>query len=514
MPKISVIIPVYRAEKYLRRCVESILLGEERDLEVILVEDCSDDGSWELCQLLAEEYEQVICLRNDQNRGVSYTRNRGIDAASGTYVLFVDSDDWVSGSYVKTLIEIQEANPERLVVCNYHFIDESSQSRCIFGVPETTVINIQNLYSMDGSMLLQQLWNKVFSLEQLRRTGIRFDESISMGEDYQFVLDVLEAADYQGCVAVAQPLYYYIRRDNQSLMNSWAFTRNFPREWKQLEQLCRICGMQTVDADRLLKLKERQIYHVVTSRGLSEKLKRQKVLEIMEGKVTLSCAWLQFKYRLIDGYYRLKRSVDSLWLRLSTKLTSFRSKNTVRINRKQFQNGEFSVIAQNCIGGVLCHDMGIPFLTPTVNLFFSATDFLRFVENLESCLSVEPELHWGEEYPVGRIGELEIHYMHYHTCAQAKEDWERRKKRVDLNKILVLTTDRDGFDMAAFERWKKLPYPKVLFTAKKEFADHPDSVYFPKYQKLGCVPDLIPKREFYKDNLLLHKVNQTIGLKR
>jgi uncharacterized protein (DUF1919 family) len=110
---------------------------------------------------------------------------------------------------------------------------------------------------------------------------------------------------------------------------------------------------------------------------------------------------------------------------------------------------------------------------------------------------------------VGRIGELEIHYMHYHTCAQAKEDWERRKKRVDLNKILVLTTDRDGFDMAAFERWKKLPYPKVLFTAKKEFADHPDSVYFPKYQKLGCVPDLIPKREFYKDGLLMRRVNQT-----
>ena len=71
MPKVSVVIPVYKAEGMLRRCVESIIFGEEKDLEVILIEDCSPDGSWNLCQQLALEYSRVICLQNDQNRGVS-----------------------------------------------------------------------------------------------------------------------------------------------------------------------------------------------------------------------------------------------------------------------------------------------------------------------------------------------------------------------------------------------------------------------------------------------------------
>lgn len=62
MPKVSVIIPVYKSEGTLRRCVESIIFGEEQDLEVILVEDCSPDGSWALCQQLAQEYSHIVCL--------------------------------------------------------------------------------------------------------------------------------------------------------------------------------------------------------------------------------------------------------------------------------------------------------------------------------------------------------------------------------------------------------------------------------------------------------------------
>jgi hypothetical protein len=75
----------------------------------------------------------------------------------------------------------------------------------------------------------------------------------------------------------------------------------------------------------------------------------------------------------------------------------------------------------------------------------------------------------------------------------------------------VLSTDRDGFDEAVFEQWKTIPYPKLLFTARREYAAHPDVLYFPKYETDGCVPDLIPKREFYKAQVLINKVN-AVGL--
>ena len=137
-----------------------------------------------------------------------------------------------------------------------------------------------------------------------------------------------------------------------------------------------------------------------------------------------------------------------------------------------------------------------------------------FVKNLEHYLNIEPDIWQGEEYPVGRIEDVELHFVHYDTCLQAKEAWERRKKRVDLRNVLVLSTDRDGFDPSVFEKWKTISYPKLLFTARREFAAVPDSLYFPEYEKMGCVPDLIPKREFYKNNLLLYKANQAAGLKQ
>lgn len=508
MPRISVIIPVYKAEKYLCRCVESIIFGEEQDLEVILVEDCSPDESWKLCQQLARKYAKVKCLRNERNSGVSYTRNRGLDAATGTYVLFVDSDDWVSGSYAKTLIETQEANPGKLVVCGFHFIDETARSRCIYGNSDVLSVRKQDFFLLDDMVLLQQLWNKVFSLELIRQAGIRFDETLSMGEDYRFVLDVLEASACQACVIIPKPLYYYIRWDHASLMSNWSSSENFEREWKQLEQLRGICGVEKVEEHRIKAMKERQLYRIATDRRLSGKGRREALRNMMHGEVPLKCYWKLYKCRFGNGYHQFKVAALRLRSRIRVKLEVCKSNRTVRIKRKQLRVSGFTVISQNCIGGVFCHDMGLPFQSPTVNLSFSANDFIRFVENLEHYLSLEPEFYWDEEYPVGRLGDLKLHCVHYDTCTQAWEDWERRKKRVELNKVLVLATDRDGFDAALFERWKQISYPKVLFTARQEFADHPDSVYFPEYQKLGCVPNLIPKRGFYKGELLMCRANR------
>jgi uncharacterized protein (DUF1919 family) len=151
--------------------------------------------------------------------------------------------------------------------------------------------------------------------------------------------------------------------------------------------------------------------------------------------------------------------------------------------------------------------MQMEFQSPTINLFMEAADYIKFVCNLEHYLNVELILRWGEEYPIGMLDDIKLMFVHYDTCQQARQAWERRKKRVDLNKVLVLATDRDGFDEAVFEQWQSVSYPKLLFTARKEYSKHPDSLYFPKYQGHGCIPDLIPKREFYRDHMLIHKAN-------
>ena len=184
--------------------------------------------------------------------------------------------------------------------------------------------------------------------------------------------------------------------------------------------------------------------------------------------------------------------------------------NTILISRarKKIQINRFTLISQNCIGGVFYHDMGLQFQSPTINLFFVAEDFLKFVEHLEYYLSIKIQVIPGDAYPIGILGDITIHFLHYHTCADAEEAWIKRTKRVLLDKIVVCATDRDGFTDDIFVRWKQLPYPKVLFTANAAYGAERDSVYYEKYDSLESVPDLIPKREFYKDDILLRTVNR------
>lgn len=197
----------------------------------------------------------------------------------------------------------------------------------------------------------------------------------------------------------------------------------------------------------------------------------------------------------------------SLISKIGAKMQYEKNLAKARSVRSRLKNTELTIISQNCIGGVFSHDMGLEFRSPTVNLFLPAADFIKFVENLQYYLNEELEMSWGETYPIGKLADIELHFVHYETCEQAQSAWERRKKRVDFSKIVVLSTDRDGFDGEIFEKWKQIPYPKLLFTARKEFASDADSVYFPEYEQDGCVQDLIPKRKFYKDGKLLSMIN-------
>lgn len=198
----------------------------------------------------------------------------------------------------------------------------------------------------------------------------------------------------------------------------------------------------------------------------------------------------------------------SLFSTIKAKLRYERNNWKAKCARSKLGSSDISIISQNCIGGVFSHDMQWQFRTPTINLYIPAKNYIKFVLEIKRYLSAELTLNRIERYPVGRLEDIEVHFVHYKSWQEAKTTWERRKTRVNWEKILVLCTDRDGFDEQVFEQWKALPYPKLLFTARKQFANHPDSLYFPQYEKLGCVPDLIPKREFYKNDVLINKVKE------
>ena len=101
---ISVIVPVYNAEKYLQKCLDSILEQTYQNLEIIIINDGSTDNSGQICQEYEKQDDRIIYIEKE-NSGVSDTRNAGLDRMTGTYVTFVDSDDWVEPNYIKFLYE-------------------------------------------------------------------------------------------------------------------------------------------------------------------------------------------------------------------------------------------------------------------------------------------------------------------------------------------------------------------------------------------------------------------------
>lgn len=506
----SVIIPVYNAEKTLRRCVESLVLGQERNLEVILSEDCSRDSSWALCQELAAEFPNVRCIQNERNSGVSHTRNRALELARGEYILFVDSDDWVGARYGAQLLKYARENRDSLCICGQHFLDKVHGSRRDYvwdaHAGETVRLRREQIYELSERFLLQQLWNKVFRRDIIEEYHIRFDENMSMGEDFQFVLDYMEAAGIESCTVLNEPLYYYIRWGNTSLMSKFGLIQN-QQEYDRIEQLHRLSGLPTTEKrDAMLRAsRSNYVYHLSRNPNLSKAEKLQAIERIMQDGASTQHYRKQLLQQAKEKIARMLSDAKNLLPRFRARMGRKKLQRLIRRQRQMLTASDFSIISQNCIGGVLYHDMGMQFLSPTINTFIREPDFVKLCCDPEYYMNLPLQMHWEEEYPVGRLDDVEIHFMHYETCKEARESWERRKKRINYDKILVLATDRDGFDGQVYEQWKKVPYPKVLFTANPEFKE--DAIFFPEYEKAGAVGDLISQRLFYRDNTLLRKLN-------
>lgn len=514
--KASVIIPVYNSADSLERCVESIVFGEERNVEVILVEDCSKDNSWDVCCKLVQRYRNVSCYQNERNSGVSFARNKGLRESHGKYVLFVDSDDWVSGRYSKTLLQTADQFESGLVICGCHFYDNVHKTRRKYIWEEKGesyfFIKRDNYFELVKRYHLQQLWNKVFHRDIIEKNHIRFDEKQSMGEDFQFVLDYIEAAKIQQCVVINEALYYYIRANENSLMSRFGLSDG-EKAVERYRSLLNISGagdVKNICTYEALKksLKQTSIYQIVRAKGFTKKEKLEYIEKLMgdgEARHYYTSEVIQIQK---EKMFELHRIGNKIRAKVSGKVQQIINEKRIDRAKKQLIAQDFSIISQNCIGGVLYHDMGKSFISPTINLFIWEPDFVRFVNNLRLYIDSELEMSWGEEYPVGLLGgDVRIEFMHYTTCSEAKAAWDRRKKRINWDKVVIFATDRNGFDEEAFEQWKRIPYPKILFTTHKEYENEEACVFYKEYSNMPFVPDLIPKREFYSGGTAIKTIN-------
>lgn len=210
-PEISIIVPVYKVEAYLRKCVDSILAQTFQDFELILV----DDGSPDSCPAICDEYEHKdirVRVLHKPNGGLSDARNAGLAVARGRYVGFIDSDDWISEDMFELLYQaIKEHDADIAVSCHYTVTDNQPTRMNDFG--RTAVLN---QFQAIGEILKDReiksyAWDKLYKTELFTNNDILYPVGFNYEDIYATYQLFMHASKV---VLVNEPTYYYLRRDS------------------------------------------------------------------------------------------------------------------------------------------------------------------------------------------------------------------------------------------------------------------------------------------------------------
>jgi glycosyltransferase involved in cell wall biosynthesis len=199
---ISVIIPVFNVEKYLRRCLDSVLSQTFTNFEVIIVDDCSPDASPEICDVYAEKDSRINVIHNARNRGLPQARKIGLDAAYGNYILFVDSDDWVENNMLELMYNKAVSADLDIVYCGFY--ENTDDEQCELDTPflDDKIEMIKQIVTW--GKFSPAVWNKLIRHEIYKKIVFPL---YSFCEDRQISLQTIHYASKIGYIQAA--LYHY-----------------------------------------------------------------------------------------------------------------------------------------------------------------------------------------------------------------------------------------------------------------------------------------------------------------
>lgn len=209
MKKVSIIVPVYNMEKYLKKCMDSLVNQTLKDIEIIAVNDGSTDNSLDILKKYEENYPKIIKIIDQENGGISVARNNALDVATGKYIGFVDSDDFIKIDMFEKLYDKIEKTKSDIVVCDYEEYYTTSKKYKYVNV--TKNIKSDNLYN-DVSIINKidfAPWNKLYKKELFK--NIRFPEKVKY-EDLSTILKTFFIANKIS--AINESLYLYRINDS------------------------------------------------------------------------------------------------------------------------------------------------------------------------------------------------------------------------------------------------------------------------------------------------------------
>lgn len=216
---ISVVVPVYKVEKYLKKCIDSIISQTYRNIELILVDDESPDKCGAICDDYAEKDARIKVIHKI-NAGVSAARNSGIAVAQGNYIMFVDSDDYIDQNMLEDMMKYRGSD---IIVSGLRFVDKNNRtiregnSEIVNNMSMSDFLN-KYYVTLEKDFILSGPYNKLFSVKTMRENLIYFNESMSICEDGLFVTHFLSCCKNISCVNKCY--YNYVQYNDGSTLTA------------------------------------------------------------------------------------------------------------------------------------------------------------------------------------------------------------------------------------------------------------------------------------------------------
>lgn len=243
MQKVSVIVPVYQAEKFIHKCVQSIINQTYQNLEILLIDDGSLDNSLKLCNEFQEQDSRIRVI-HQKNRGVSATRNRGIREAAGEYILFVDADDIIENNMIEYMIQKAIETESKIVICGFDYVYEDRIEKQIPIDKEGEYSReyiYTNFWEFYKAGIIHNIGNKLYSKKLLKDNQILFNESRPVLEDVQFCLDAIKMTD--SIYICKDNFYKYIMQANLFSAQK-RYRKNFYLSLQEVFEYIHGCGIE------------------------------------------------------------------------------------------------------------------------------------------------------------------------------------------------------------------------------------------------------------------------------
>lgn len=288
MSLFSVVITIYNKENVLERCVESLLEQTYKDLEIVLVDDGSKDSSPLICQKYADNYNQVVYVRQE-NQGVAPARNTGLRAASGKYITFIDADDYLEKDVFEKVSAFLEQYPETDMV-SWGCWEEGEQGEklAVISMKQECFASKQEAFLDINKRILGYVWLWSFKREILLDNQILFEKYLEPIDDYYFVLQAFSCAKVVG--SVENTFYHYVRSNSLESLSKRIPKHVFLQHKKICEYkiiLYRELGMDSEFIEREMKIAAYAAFKngVKQLFRADEPMKIQKIQEMLDNSL-------------------------------------------------------------------------------------------------------------------------------------------------------------------------------------------------------------------------------------